>query len=294
MKNRILVTGATGNTGRPLVDELAGMDIPFRVMVHSADKIPLVKKGRAEVVVGDLNDPPSLERALFGIEKMYLLSPPSPDMEKVQTAVVDLAGKNGVKHIVKLSALGAAPDSAVGLLRAHNAIEEHIKRSGLTYTILRPHFFMENLLNNAGTVRSDSALFSPLGDAKINPVSVGDIAAVAARILASRGHRNRTYDLTGPASVSYREIADILSRVLERPVTYVTVSFESVRQALVSSGMPEWFAIDLIRLMTVWSEGKGDLVSRDGEKILGRKPLSLKDFFRKHKAVFAEENRKAA
>ena len=235
MKNRILITGATGNTGMAVVERLAHMDIPFRAMVHTPAKMNLVKKGQAEIVAGDFNNAASLDRALAGIERVYLLSPPSPDQFTLQTGFVDRAKKKGVKHIVKLSALGTAHDSPVGLLRDHARIEEHIKGSGIAYTFLRPHFFMENLLMNAGTVLKDNALYSPLGEARISPISVQDIGAVAATVLTKDGHAGKVYTLTGRKAVSYAEIAWTLGDVLHRSVRYVPVLFDAARQGMVQA-----------------------------------------------------------
>lgn len=295
MKTSILITGATGNTGMQVVNWLARMNIPFRALVHSAEKAQVVKKGLAQVAIGDFTDPDSLTLALEGIERVYLLSPPSPDQVAIQSGFVDRAQWLGeVKHIVKLSALGTALDSPVGLLRGHAEIEEHIKRSGIAYTFLRPHFFMENLLMNAATVQQDGAIYSPLGEARISAISVQDIGAVAATILTTAGHAGKIYTLTGPAAISYTEIADTLGKVVNRPVRYMPVSFETARQGMVRSGMPEWIADDLIRLMRTWTEGKGSIVSLDVERILGWKPLSIREFFAGHKEVFLKEEGRAA
>ena len=285
MKPTILVTGATGNTGLLLVDQFAAAGKDFRVMVHTPTKAALVQKGKAEVVIGDFIDTASLERALEGIERAYLVSPASPDMVKQQKAFVDVAKKTGLKRIVKLAALGTAPDSPVGLLRQHAEIEEYIKKSGIAYTLLRPHFFMENLLGNIGTIKSDSAIYSPLGDARISAISTADIAAVALRTLIEDGHAGKTYTLTGPEAVTYGRIADIVGEVIGRKVAYIPVSYDTAHGGMVKSGMPEWLVDDLVRLMKTWSKGAGDVVSPDVEKILGRKPVSLKEFFFRHKTA---------
>ena len=207
---------------------------------------------------------------------------------------MDIAKKKGVKRIIKLSALGAALDSGVGLLRAHAEIEEYIRKSGLSWTFLRPHFFMENLLMNAGAVKEDGAIYSPLGDAGISPISVNDIAAVAAALLKSGRGSGKTYVLTGPEAVTYNEIVATLGKVIGKPVRYVPISFEAAWNGMVKSEMPDWFADDLIRLMKTWSEGRGNIVTSTVEKVLKRKPVSIREFFRSHKDAFIEKKSKAA
>lgn len=288
MKPTILITGATGNTGLPVVRQLSERKVPFRAMVHSAAKKRLIEGTGAEIVAGDFGDAGSLDRALEGIEKAYLLSPPTPDQYARQAAFVDAAKRRGVKHIIKLSALGASPDSPVELLRAHAETEEHIARSGMAYTFLRPHFFLENLLGSVATVRKDGILYSPLGEAKISPVSVQDIAAVVAAVLTGTGHEGRTYTLTGPEAVTYARIAEILGEEISKPVDYVKVPFDDARQAMIGSGIPEWLADDLVRLMKTWAEGRGEIVSPDIQIVTGRPAMDVRGFFRRHRHLFKE------
>jgi uncharacterized protein YbjT (DUF2867 family) len=205
MKPNVLITGATGKTGLHLVEQLADRKIAFRALAHSALKAPILKKWTTDVLVGDYGDKAAMEQAFEGIERVYLVSPLSQDQFTVQTALAAIAKRRGVKHIVKLSALGASSKSPVGLLRAHAEIEEYVRKSGVAWTFLHPHYFMENLLMNAESVIRDGAIYSPLRDATISAISIHDIAAVAAEVLTGTGHEGRTYTLTGPESLGYRD-----------------------------------------------------------------------------------------
>jgi uncharacterized protein YbjT (DUF2867 family) len=289
-----LITGATGKTGLSVAQELADRKVPFRALIHSILKEHLIRKWTSDIVAGDHQDRDVLDEALNGIEKLYLVSPAAPDMEKVQRGLVDIAGKKGVRHIVKLSALGASPSSPVGLLRAHAAIEDHIKRSGMTWTFLQPHFFMENLLGNVESVRREGQIYSPLGDAAISPIAGADIAAVAAEVLAGKGHGNRTYRLTGPEALNYDGISRVLAGVTGKKVEYIPVTFQAARQAMVMSGMDEVMADDLVQLMKIWAEGDGSPVTRDVERIIGRPPVSVREFFECYKHLFTGKAGKAA
>jgi len=286
MKTTILIGGATGNTGLPLVKQLASSGVPVRAMIHTADKRAKVEGSTVEVVVADFKNRASLEQALQGIESAYLASPPSLDQVRDQAEFVDAAKAMGVKHIVKLSALGTAPDSTVGLLRWHAEVEDHIRRSGITYTFLHPHFFMENLLANAGTVKKDGAIFSPLGGALISPISVEDVAAVAAKVLTEGVHGGKTYTLTGPEAVTFADIAWTLSGVIGKPVRAEQVPFDAAQKGMIQTGYPDWLAADLVRLMQTWAEGRGSLVSVYVERLTGHKPLSIKEFFGRYKRLF--------
>jgi uncharacterized protein YbjT (DUF2867 family) len=286
MKTTILIAGATGNTGLPLVKQLRAAGVPVRAMIHTPEKRSMVEGSTVEVAVGDFKNRASLEQAMKGIESAYLVSPPALDQVRDQTAFVDAAKAMGVKHIVKLSALGTAPDSPVGLLRWHAEVEDHIRKSGLKYTFLHPHFFMENLLANAGAVKKDGAIFSPLGDALISPVSVEDIAAVALKVLTEGVHLAKTYTLTGPEAVTFADIAWTLGGVIGKPVRYEQVPFDAALKGMVQAGYPDWLAADLIRLMQTWTEGKGSLVSVYVERLTGHKPLSIREFLARHKNLF--------
>jgi uncharacterized protein YbjT (DUF2867 family) len=287
MKPVILVTGASGKTGFPIVGELASAGVPVRALVHTKAKKNMFENMReVELVEGDYNDTRSLEGALNGIHTAYLVSPPSPDQVRLQTNFVNMARLTGLKHVVKLSALGTGTDSPVGLLRDHAEIEDYIRKTGIAYTFLHPHFFMDNLLGDSESVTRDGVLYSPLGDARIAPIAVQDIASVAARILIDGGHRGTTYVLTGPESMTFSEIAAVWSKVIGKTIRYSPVSFDAARQGMVLSGMPAWLAQDIVRLMKTWAEGKGDIASNYVERIIGRKPISIQEFLMAHKSQF--------
>jgi uncharacterized protein YbjT (DUF2867 family) len=294
MKTSILITGATGKTGLPLSQELADRKVPFRALIHSMVKEPLVRRWASDIVAGDYQDRDAMDEAFDGIERVYLVSPPAPDQEEVQTALVDIAKKKGVKHIVKLSALGASAASPVGLLRTHAAIEDHIRKSGLAWTFLQPHFFMENLLGNAESVIRDGVIYSPLGDAAISPISVHDIAAAAAEVLTGKGHEGKTYQLTGPQAMNYNGIARTLAGVTHKRVEYVPITFQAALQAMARTGMPDWLAGELLQLMKTWAEGKGSMVTKDVERIIKRTPITLWEFLECHKHMFTGKTAKAA
>lgn len=286
MTAEILITGATGNTGLLLVKHLAAAGVPVRALIHSPAKKSLVEHKNVETIVGDFAIAGLIERALEGISRAYLVSPASPDQVKYQINFVNSAKIMGVKHLVKLSAFGTAPDSPVGLLRWHAEIEEHIRKSGINYTFLHPHIFMENLLVHTESVVKDGAIYSPLGETKTSMISVQDIAAAAAAILVDGGHVGKTYTLTGPEALNFTEIAGVLGGVIGKPVKYVQIPYETAKAGMIKAGMPAWFAEDMARLMQSWGNGKGSIVSSYVEKLTGKRPIFLQEFFLKHRNRF--------
>jgi uncharacterized protein YbjT (DUF2867 family) len=286
MTAEILITGATGNTGLPLVMRLASAGVPVRALIHSPSKKSLVGQKNVEITVGDFAIAGLVERALEGISRAYLVSPESPDQVKYQINFVNSAKIMGIRHIVKLSALGTAPDSPVALLRWHAEIEEYIRQSGINYTFLHPHFFMENLLGYSQSVLKEGAIYSPLRETKVSMISVEDIAAAAAVVLTDGGHVGKTYTLTGPDALNFAEIAGVLGDVIGKRVKYVYTPYQTVKTGMVKSGMPDWLAEDTVELMKSWGDGKGSMISAYVETLTRKKPISLHEFFLKHRNRF--------
>ncbi len=286
MRAEILIGGATGNTGLPLVKHLAAAGVPVRALIHSPAKKSLVEHENVETIEGDFANAGLIERALEGISRAYLASPASPDQVKYQINFVDAAKVMGIKHLVKLSAIGTAPDSPVGLLRWHAEIEDYIRKSGINYTFLHPHYFMENLLVNTESVIKEGAIYSPLGETRLSMISVQDIAAAAAAILIDGGHMGKTYTLTGPEAMNFSEIAESLGDIVGKHVKYVQVPYETAKAGMIKAGMPAWFADDIVMLMQSWGNGKGSIVSTYVEKLTGKKPIAVHEFLLRHRNRF--------
>ena len=145
----------------------------------------------------------------------------------------------GRPHVVKFSGLGAGvADTAIQ--RQHAETDALLQASGLPYTILRPNSFFQNLLLSAGTIKDHGAFYLPMRDGKQSLVDVRDVATVAVKVLTEPGHEGQVYEITGPESLSYAEVAATLSRVLGRPVRYVDVPPEVARDSMLRAGMPPW------------------------------------------------------
>jgi uncharacterized protein YbjT (DUF2867 family) len=174
----------------------------------------------------------------------------------------------------------------VPIERIHAAGEQRLRESGMSYTILKANFFMQNFFGLASAIQH-GVLPMPTGAARCSLVDARDIARVAARALTQKGHENQEYTLTGPESLSHAEAAQILSRVLARPVTFTDVPAEGFKQGGLSAGMPEWLAQQLTEVyVEVFARGVGDVISDAVPRVTGRPATSLADFARDHLAVF--------
>jgi uncharacterized protein YbjT (DUF2867 family) len=187
----LLLSGATGTVGGEVAKVLSRTGFTFRAMVRAP------KRARAlsalpgiQLVTGDFDDAASVERALQGVDRAFLLTSSSAQAEAQQCAFVDAARRAGVRHVVKLSQWGADSSSPVRFLRYHAAVEQTIQSSEMASTFLRPNLFMRGLLGFRGAIAQKGAFFAAAGDAKISAIDVRDIAEVAAALTEPR-HEGR-------------------------------------------------------------------------------------------------------
>ncbi len=183
-------------------------------------------------------------------------------------------------------AFKTAPDSPPRVTRQHAEIDAELKASGLTYTILRPHNFMQNTLLAAQTVASDGVVYLPMKDGKFGMIDVRDIVDVAAKVLTEDGHQGKTYGLTGPASISFHDVAAGLSKALGKEVKYVDVPLEAAREAMIGMGLSEWHADAFNEYNKAFSEGLGDFTTGDVEELTGHPARSFETFARDFAQAF--------
>jgi len=267
-------------------EQLKTAKADFVALARNEKKALSLQKKGIKTVIGDFADKQSLEKAFDGIDKLFLLSVTSPDSPKLQGNAVKVAKEKGVRYIVKVSARGSAPDAPFNIGRWHGQTEEEIRDSGIDYTFLHPHSFMQNLFFDAESIKNDNAIYASMGDGRIGMVDARDIAAVAAKVLTQTGHEGKTYLLTGPEAISYYNISDVFSEKLGRKISYIAVSAEDSHKSMIASGMPGWLADDLTAINIAYSQGNGSEISPDVEKVTGQKPLSLHRFIGDNLDVF--------
>ncbi len=280
----VLVTGATGNTGRAIVDELARRGAPVRAMVRAgADRAKL--PAGIPVAVADFDDPASIAAALDGAERAYLVTPSSERAEEQQRRFADLAATAGVRHLVVLSQLAADEHSPVRFLRYHAAVEQHVRDLGIPFTFLRPNLFFQGLLAFAGPIAAEGRFYAPIGDATVSAVDVRDIAAVAAVTLTEPGHEGAIYTLTGPAAVTHAQIATALTDALGREVTFTDVPPDAFADSL-RGILPPWQVDGLLEDYAHYRRGEAAAVSPAVTEITGRPPTDVWQFARDYAPAF--------
>ena len=282
----ILVTGASGKNGAEILKLLSGRKERIRAM--SRRKRDVVSSGPncgLEFVEADFEDAESLRKALEGVQRAFLVTNSSERVEELQLRFVRLARESGVKHIVYLSQLHAAADSPLRFLRYHAAVEEAIRASGMSFTHLRPNLYMQGLLMIGKSIASEGRFFAPAGEAKVSVVDVRDIASVAVAALTQGKHEGKTYNITGPEALTHRQMAELLSQKLDRPITFVDVPEEEFRNALRSMQMPDWQADGLIEDFGHYRRGEASGVSSVVQESTGKAPHTFAQFahdYREH------------
>jgi len=281
----IVVTGATGHIGSELLRLLSKQNVSVQALTRDPRRAPPLPG--VDWVRGDLRDVQSLQGLLRGANRMFLLTSNSEDMRSLQVNAIEAARASGIAHVVKASALGASDHSKSPIGKAHYEVERALQESGIPWTILRPHVFMQNFLDVAPTIAREGRIRAASGEGRIPFIDTRDIAAVAAVALTAPGHEGKKYVLTGPQALSYRDVARIIGKAVGRPVEYIAESPEEARERLVRAGSPPWMIESALALAAYQrAGGPTSEVSRAVEELLSRPPRSLAQFVQDHASVF--------
>lgn len=282
----ILVIGATGTVGRELLRLLSGRGVQVRALVRHPEKAASIEAPGVEIVPGDLAQAETLNAVLKGIEKVFLLTPSSLQQVELEGNLVDAARRSGVKHIVKLSSLGARENSPIAMSRWHWQAEKLVKQSGIPYTFLRPQSFMQNLLAFAPNVRQRGIISAPMKDGRLSLVDARDVAAVAVVVLMEASHEGKTYRLSGPEALSFRDIADQLSSALNQQIIYEDIPEETARRNLLNEGWPPWLVEDQIQIYRYFSANRSPLVTDTIAKVAHKGATTFQEFARDYSRAF--------
>jgi uncharacterized protein YbjT (DUF2867 family) len=290
MKPTILVTGATGTTGSTAIKRLLELKAQVRALVHKKDaRSEQLSTQGVEVVQGDLSDFEAVNEALRGITAAYFVYPIQvPGILEGTAFFAQAAIEQGVSAIVNMSQVSARRTAISHASRDHWIAERMLDRAGIPVTHLRPTLFAEWLKYFSPIIKEKSILPLAFSDVRYAPVAGEDLGRVIAAILNDPAkHSGKSYPLYGPKELSQYEIADVLTRVLERKITYVPLDIDAFQKLLRERGYTTHFqqhvgGIAEECLNGVFS-GTNDLV----EKLTGQKPLEMTEYIRKNKAMFS-------
>ena len=281
----ILVTGSTGLIGSEILRLLSHAGVPARALVRNP------RRGQAlpgiTWVKGDLAKPETLGSVFAGCTKLFLLTGNVEDASELQRHAIAAARHAGVAHVVKLSAFGASAHSHSMIGRMHHQIEKELQESGVPWTILRPHHFMQNLLSQADNIINDGVVYSSSGDGKIPFVDTRDIAAGAVVTLTEPGHTGKKYVITGGEALSYRQATDILGEAIGRPLRFIDEPVEEARARLTRAGQPSWLVDSLLAIAAYQrAGGPTETITSVVADLTGTPPRTFAAFARDYAAAF--------
>jgi len=282
----ILLTGATGKTGGEVAKQLAKQGVPFRALVRDAGKAAGLKEMGAELIEGDIADRAALEKALDGVDKAFLVMPNVEEQEALEKQFTDVCAEKGV-HLVYLSSMESVPGCTTIVTKMHVNVEDYIRDKGITYTMIRPTFFMQLFVGSAAKIKETGNIVMPTGDGNVAATDLRDVGEVIAKVLTEDGHENQSYDISGPELINMGEIAARFSKVLGREYTHVSPPMDAYAGVLAKVGFPAW------RVEAVTGElggiAAGMITHKADEKmteLLGREPRSIDDFLADHRELF--------
>ncbi|BAZ14369.1 NmrA family protein [Calothrix sp. NIES-4071] len=275
---KILVTGATGNVGREVINLLSNHNCDIYAAVRNPEtaRATFNSSGGRHIncIEFDFTKPSTFASAFEGVNKLFLVRPPAlANVRKQVAPALETALAAGVEHIVFLSLLGAERNRIV----PHAKIEQYINKLNIPATFLRAGFFMQNL----STVHRDEIrrgeLFIPAGNGKTSFIDVRDIAAVAARALLEDGHSGKAYALTGNEALTYYEVAEIFTSVLDKPIRYTNPSiFKFIRMR--AQELPIDFVLVMAGIYTTTRLGLAGSITGDVKLLLNRPPITVQKF----------------
>jgi len=284
----ILITGASGSVGKAVLLEAIRKESGVRAMYRSKEEAAKAPAG-CETVLADYSDKQSLHKALDGVTSVYIVCSPIPKLVELESNMLDACTESGIKHVVLNSALGAG-DYGKSFPSWHRKVEDKLKATAMSYTILRPNGFLQNIVAyNAPSIRAQGTFYAAMGDAKVSYLDVGDIAAVAVKALQGGAHAGKTYELNGPEAVSNAELARRISKIAGRTVSYVDIPEPAQREAMLGLGMPEWQVTALLELQQYYKQGGGAKTDGLLQSLIGREPVTLDQYLTVNAREFRDQ-----
>jgi uncharacterized protein YbjT (DUF2867 family) len=274
----ILITGASGSVGKAvLLEAIIRTKSNIGSMYRSKEEAIKAPTG-CKPILADYADKQSLLKALDGVTSVYVVCSPIPQLVELESNMLDACKESGVKHVVLNSALGAG-DYGKSFPSWHRKVEDKLKTTRLSFTILRPNGFLQNIVAfNAASIRAQGAFYAAMGDAKVSYLDIADIAVAAVKALSGGAHAGKTYELNGPEAISNQELAKRISKVAGRTVNFVDIPESAQREAMLGLGMPDWQVTALLELQQYYKQGGGAKTDGLLKSLIERDPITLDQY----------------
>lgn len=281
----VLVTGATGNVGIEVASQLLQRANTVKAAVRPASAGSVT--AGAVPVEFDFQDPGTFDSALDGVDRVFLMRPPHMSDARAFRPFVEAMERAGVKQVVFLSVQGAGTNVFV----PHHAIEVLLKRSSLSWTLLRPSFFMQNLTTtHLAEIRDTDEIYVPAGNGRTNFIDVADIGEAAAVCLTTPGHERMAYELTGSEALTYSEVAQVLTDTSGRTIAYKNPSAREFKERMKASGHEDDFVKVTARIYAIAKLGMAAGTTETFEKLVGHRPRTLAEWAAQNVACWSRDS----
>lgn len=277
---KVLITGITGNVGIYVFESLIEMNQEVIGAVTSISKSK-DRFNNVELVQFDFLDKETFNKALDNADRVFLMRPPHLGKPEDLYGFIDAMRRKEIKLVVFLSLMGVEKNP----IPPHHKIEKYIEKVGIPFCHIRPGFFMQNLSGiHAKEIKDSNNIFIPAGKSKCSFVDTKDIGYAIGKILYDfKEHQNTTYTITGREALDYYQIANILSKVLKKHITYKKPSWFRFRKYMLHKRKLDKKVVNVMVLLYFMTRlGTASAVHNDFEKIMGKKPRTFEQF--------AEEN----
>lgn len=282
----VIVLGATGNIGTAVLKNLQNSHMEVFAGVQTEKDFAKVSRWGAKPLIVNFTNQTSLNQALTGKHRVFLVTPLMQNPEEVTKMVIDAAKLNGLKHIVRSTASGANSNGQIQMARWAGASEDMIKNSGLNYTLIRPYSFLQNFINfYSQSIQEQNSFYLPVGHANLSMLDINDLGEVAAIVLNSYDHFGKTYELSGLTYTNH-DLAEALSKVLGKKISYFDISEEEAKESMLASHMPVWMVNAMMELYYLTKQGWAAGYSQDFKNITGKEYTSAETFFTHNKQAF--------
>lgn len=284
----ILLTGVTGKLGRLALEYLLNKTSKQNIILfaRSKEKAKEFVDNGLDVRFGDYKDYQSLVNAFNGIDKLLLISASDlDDRAGKHINAINAAKESGVKHIVYTSfqRRTETPDSPIYFIaKDHLETENHLKSSGLTYTIFKNGYYMDMIPDMIGNVLETQTIYYPAGNGKVSFVTRRDIAEALAMVLTTNGHENKSYEIANAESYSFQDVADVISKLSGKQIKYISPDVEEFKKTLAGYNIPPMM-IDLFAAFAIaFSKDEMNVPDKTLSNLIGRNTVSLEEFLKSY------------
>ena len=285
----VLVTGGTGKVGsQALKSLLATKTLKVRALVRNPAKAQWIADLGGELAEGDLDDIAAVSRAMVDVQTLVLITPAGAHAAETAGKAIASAKRAGVQKIVRLSAIKASEDGPTDNSRQHGITERLIRESGMHYVILRPNYFMQNLLGSLGSIVGEGTLYAGMSDARVALIDARDVGDALAAAVVSDQFDGLALELSGPKSIGHGTVAEEIGKALGRTVTYVALPPEAAGEAVRAFGVDDWTVKVIVDYSRAYSKGFGDFVTDSVQSLTGRSPRDIGTFAREIMAPTAK------